>query len=105
MTSVPPIACSLDADEWLTRLAEIRAIGRDALLSVGPDGALRFRRDEATHTRLEAIIAAESLCCSFLSFNLQETADEMVLRISAPEDAEPLASDLVKAFAVGAKVA
>ena len=51
------------------------------------------------------MIAAESLCCSFLSFNLQETADEMVLRISGPEDAKPLASDLVNAFAGDTKAA
>lgn len=99
MALVPPIACSLDADERLTRLAEIRAIGDDALLSEGPDGALRFRRDEATRARLETMIAAESRCCSFLSFDLQEAADELVLRISAPEGAEPLAADLVNAFA------
>lgn len=105
MTSTPPIACSLGADELPVRLAEIGTLGKDALLSVSPEGALRFRRDEATRARLEAIIAAESQCCSFLSFDLQETADELVLRITAPEGAEPLAADLVNAFAADTKAA
>lgn len=102
MTSVPPIACSLGADERSTRLDELSAMGKDALLSVSPGGALGFRRNDTTRERLEAIIAAESQCCPFLSFALHETADELVLSISAPEGAEPLAADLVNAFAARA---
>ena len=55
-----PIACSLSSDELPARLAELGAIGRDALLSVSPDGALRFRADPGIRARLEAVIAAES---------------------------------------------
>jgi hypothetical protein len=99
MTSDPQIACSLSADELPKRLAEIRAIGRDSLLAVSPEGALRFRADQATRARLEAVIAAESACCSFLDFDLRERNGELVLTIAAPEGAEPLAFDLVNAFA------
>ena len=100
-----PIACSLSNDELPERLAELEAIGRDALLSVSPDGALRFRADPAIRARLEAVIAAESRCCSFLNFDLREQAGELVLRIGAPEGAEPLAFDLVNAFAAGKEAA
>jgi MerR family copper efflux transcriptional regulator len=100
-----PIACSLDADELPKRLAELQAIGRDALLSVDPDGVLRFRADESIRARLEAIVAAESRCCPFLSFDLREQAGELLLWIRAPEDAEPLASDLAGAFAAEVEAA
>jgi hypothetical protein len=99
MTTDTPIACSLSADELPRRLAEIRAIGRDALLGVTPEAALRFRAGEPTRARLEAIIAAESQCCSFLRFELAERHGELVLSVTAPEGAEPIAQDLVNAFA------
>jgi hypothetical protein len=99
------IACSLSGDELPERLAELGAIGKDALLSVSPGGALRFRADAATRERLEAVIAAESRCCSFVSFDLGERAGELVLTIGAPEGAEPLAFDLVNAFAAGTEAA
>jgi hypothetical protein len=99
MTREPPIACSLSGDELPERLAEMRAIGRDALLSVSAEGVLRFRADEETRARLEAIIAAESSCCPFLSFDLREQAGALVLTIAAPDGAGSLAFDLVEAFA------
>ena len=105
MDTDAPIACSLSSDELPERLAELEAIGRDALLSVDPDGTLRFRADAATRERLEAVIAAESRCCAFLNFDLRDQANELVLRIGAPEGAEPLAFDLVEAFAAGKEAA
>jgi hypothetical protein len=102
MTTEPVIACSLSSDELPERLAEVRAIGRDALLSVSAEGVLRFRADDETRARLEAIIAAESRCCPFLTFELREQAGTLVLTIAAPDGAEPLAFDLVNAFAAEA---
>jgi MerR family copper efflux transcriptional regulator len=99
MTPGPPIACSLDADEREDRLRQIRAVGRDSLLSVSPEGSLRFRADEATRERVQDVIAAESHCCPFLDFDLREDGGELVLTVSAPDGAEPLALDLIGAFA------
>jgi hypothetical protein len=103
MTGDTPIACSLSAGELPARLAEIRVIGADALLGVDDAGALRFHNDDATRTRLEAIVAAESECCSFLVFDLRAEGDELELRVTAPEGGEALADDLVRAFAEGAR--
>jgi hypothetical protein len=103
MTGETPIACSLSAEELPARLAEIRAIGADALLAVDGPGALRFRNDEATLRRLEAIVAAEAECCSFLAFNLKSHGDELELHVTAPDGAEALADDLVQAFAEGTR--
>jgi hypothetical protein len=95
----PTIACSLGADELPKRLSEMRAIGEDSLQSVRPEGRLRFRADPGTRERLDDIIAAESTCCSFLSFELREHSGELMLTVTAPEGAEPLAPDIVNAFA------
>jgi hypothetical protein len=103
MTGETPIACSLSAGELPARLAEIQAIGADALLAVDGPGALRFRNDEPTRGRLEAIVAAESECCGFLAFELKAVGDELKLRITGPEGAEALADDLAQAFAEGAR--
>lgn len=105
MTPETPIACSLSAEELPARLAQMRAIGKDALLAVTPQGTLRFRADETTRERLDAIIAAESQCCSFLRFELAEDGGELLLSVTAPEGAEPLARDLVDAFAADTKAA
>jgi hypothetical protein len=104
MTDETPIACSLSAAELPRRLAQMAEIGSDALLSVGPDGTMRFRDEGATRERLEALAAAESECCSFLRFELGRGSGELSLSIHAPEGAEPLARELVDAFAAEAEV-
>jgi hypothetical protein len=90
-----PIACSLSGPELEERLEEISAAGRDAV-RVGDE--LHFPADAATRERLEAIIAAESRCCAFLSFELRESGEELALSISAPKEAEPIAAELLNAF-------
>jgi hypothetical protein len=59
---------------------------------------LRFPADRGTRERLDAIIAAESQCCPFLSFDLRQSGDELALRIDAPAEAKPIAAELVEAF-------
>ena len=105
MTPDSPIACSFNASELGARLDEIGAVGRDALLSAEGDGTMRFRADETTRERLEAIIAAEASCCSFLRFKLTDEGDTLALTITAPAGAEPVAHDLTAAFARQAEVA
>lgn len=105
MTGNTPIACSLSVDELPRRLAEMRTIGDDALLSVSPEGTMRFRADRPTRRRLETVIAAESDCCAFLRFELTEQSGELVLSVTAPDGAESLALELVGAFAADRKAA
>ena len=99
MTSEAPIACSLDLQERPARLAAIAALGRDALLGVDADGTLRFRNDAVIRARLDTIVAAESVCCAFLDFDLSESGAELRLAITAPEGAETAARELGAAFA------
>jgi hypothetical protein len=97
-----PIACSLGAGDLEMRLAEIQAIGSDALLgheSVEGIQRLRFRADAGVRVRLESIVAAEAACCPFLDLGLECDGDELILSIAAPADAESLAAGLAGAFA------
>lgn len=101
MDTHDPIVCSLDADELKQRLAEIRAVGADALgdvQSLPGQAVLRFAASQETRRHLEAIVAAEARCCAFLSFDLREEPGAIVMTISAPEGAEPVVRDLVGAF-------
>lgn len=94
-----PIACSLSAGEQAERLAEIGAIGKEALHGVAPNGVLRFRSDQATRQRLESVVVAESACCPFLTLELTEANDELLLSIAGPGEAEPLVRELIDAIA------
>jgi hypothetical protein len=100
-----PIACSLDAGDLETRQAELAAIGRRSLLSVGrADGApvvLAFKSDAETKAELERIVAAEAACCAFLELTIT-TGDSLQLTIDGPEDAGPIVDELVSAIASGA---
>ncbi len=101
------IACTLSDDELPQRLAEIRALGRDALVSVERDHAravLRFRPGRTVRQELERIVAAESRCCSFLDLDLTGEPPAAVLTIAAPAGAEPVMHELVEAFAAEAEM-
>ena len=95
------IACSLTAAEMPARLGEIAALGEAALLDVQVlDGhaTLRFAASNDTRSRLEAITAAESRCCGFMTFDLRDAGTELVLRIDAPDDAQLVLGELAAAF-------
>jgi hypothetical protein len=101
MTEGTPIACSLGASDLRQRLNEIAEVGADSLIERSADGArhlLRFRSDPDTRRRLDAIVAAEAKCCSFLGLSLAEEGGELVLSISASQDGQPLADELAAAF-------
>lgn len=96
-----PIACTLTAAEMPKRLAEMHAIGQSALLSsdlTPGEAVLRFAPDGTSQARLQAVIAAESHCCAFLAMTLTERDDAVVLRITAPDGAQPVLAELVEAF-------
>jgi hypothetical protein len=100
-----PVACTLSGAELGTRLADLAELGRDGLLSAEAEQSraqLRFRPDPALRPRLEAAVAAERQCCSFLELQLVHGPDATVLTIAAPPGGEPVLHELVAAFASGA---
>ena len=96
------ISCTLSPDDMPKRAAEIRALGREALLSVERSEAgatLRFRGDPVTRARVERIVAAESKCCAFIDFELSGSDDPLVLTLRTKAGAEPALHMLVDLFA------
>jgi len=67
------------------------ALGRDSLIGVesrAGRAVLRFRRDNETRRRLDELVAAESVCCSFLDLVVTERPGRLELAIGAPEGRE-----------------
>jgi hypothetical protein len=96
-----PIACSLTATDLTGRLAQMAELGRDALLDADVTerhATLRFAAGAGVRERVTAIVAAESECCGFLTMDVHEEPDAVVLTIDAPEGAEPMLHELADAF-------
>jgi hypothetical protein len=101
MPSELPIACSLKATQLSERLAEMSALGDAALVDARTKplhAELRFAAGDGIRERVEAILAAESQCCSFLSMGVSEEPGLVVLTVDAPEGAELVLAELVAAF-------
>jgi hypothetical protein len=96
-----PIACSLDATQLSERLGEMSALGDAALVDARTKplhAELRFAAGGGVRERVEAIITAESQCCSFLSMGVSEAPDLVLLTVDAPAGAELVLAELVAAF-------
>ncbi|HKG03799.1 MAG TPA: hypothetical protein VKB03_11495 [Conexibacter sp.] len=101
MTTFLPIACTLTGDELPARLAEIRALSRQALRSKTTSGVhavLSFDPAPDVRDRLAAIVAAESRCCAFLTMRLADEPDAITLTIDAPDNAGPVLDELLSSF-------
>jgi hypothetical protein len=55
--------------------------------------------------RVDAIVAAESHCCAFLTMQVSAESDTVVLSIEAPEGGELVLAELVDAFAADSAAA
>jgi hypothetical protein len=106
MTETDQVACSLDGRELKGRLAVARGVGDAALIaheSSARRHMLRFRDSPASLARLERIVEAERRCCSFLSLDLKQDGNALVLSIDAPPGAETTAAGLAAAFTGGSR--
>jgi hypothetical protein len=93
-------ACTLTPEDMPAHLAEMAALARSLQSSVTVDGraVLRFRPDDDTRARAAAFVATESACCSFLSIELLDEPDAVVLTVEGPAGAEPIVAELVAAL-------
>ena len=101
MSTELPIACSLTAAELGPRVDEMRALGDAALVDVETEPAratLRFAAARGVRERVDAVVAAESECCAFLTMRVDEDPDRVVLTIEAPAGAELVLEEMVAAF-------
>jgi hypothetical protein len=96
-----PIACTLTADELPARRHQIRSLGKDGLLSVEHDmgrATFRFRSGAQMRRRIDEIVEAESRCCAFLDFRVEEAGGATLLTISAPAGGEPALGEFAALF-------
>ena len=92
-----PIACTLSPEARFARRATIVQLATDALVArERTDTGLRVRFSSTpdVEQRTRALIAAESECCPFLTFDLQHEADELVLTVAGPPEAGPIIDEL-----------
>jgi len=96
-----PIACTLGAVDYRERLAEIAKLARDALRSYERDSlVLRLRYDVASADRVKEMVRREQECCAFLIFELREEDADILVTISAPEEARVAAEAMFDQFIV-----
>ena len=85
------IACSLPADDLQRRLREWSELGSEALITENTEGNVKttvWRRRGDVAVRLKSLVDAERRCCSFLGFDLEESEDEITMKITFPPGAE-----------------
>jgi hypothetical protein len=96
MATEIPIACTLSATDYRTRLAEIAALSREALRRVERRGlTLELRYAPEAAERVRRLVEQERTCCAFLQFDLHEGADEVRLLVTAPPAAADAVPDLL----------
>lgn len=88
-----PIACTLTTDQARDRTGLIAQLRADAMLEQLPiDGGLRtrFRDEPEIEQRVRELVAAEQVCCSFMTFDMRRHDDALVLDITGSVDAQPV---------------
>ena len=101
MDETAPIACSLAADDYQVRLAEIEEVGRSGLLrkeETAEGAILTFRDSPGLEGEIGSIVAAEAACCPSLSLDLARRGNTLILRITGPDEALPVVRDLIEHF-------
>lgn len=81
-------SCSLDQSALSTRLAAWRRVAAQGrTVEVGENRVVAaYPRRKAILDDLQALVAAEAECCSFLTFTIEERGDEIVSELSYPSD-------------------
>jgi len=88
-----PLACTLDTGDQQALLARWRELKHDSLISESRDGlALTsvWQRRGDVPERLKALVEAERVCCTFLSFEVEELDQVIRVRTVFPAGTEAL---------------
>jgi hypothetical protein len=87
------IACTLNPAQLRDRVAAIDSLASDALLGqdeIAGGVRSRFRRTPDVEARVRELVAAESSCCRFLSFDVSRGDGELWLEITGSPEARPV---------------
>jgi hypothetical protein len=85
-----PVACTLGLDDGAGRIGDWRRFGQAfGLGRIGGLGevTIRFRLAPGVEGELERLVAAERVCCPFLSWKITSTPTEWRLVISGEDEA------------------
>ena len=102
LAPTPPIACTLNADEYAERTAWTAALNRSSLRSHRHHDlvlVLEYAPEAAPQVR--DLVEREQQCCAFLAYHVDESAHGMRLRIEAPAEALDAAETLFAPFLAG----
>jgi hypothetical protein len=98
-TNSQPILCTLTDSGLEERIAWIAQLARDALRGHERDDlTLHLRYAPTAADRVREMVREEQVCCGFLTFDLRERPDELLLTIKAPEEARGIAGELFMHF-------
>jgi hypothetical protein len=89
VTTLPLIACSLDATGQKQRLADWSSLLAVATRREETTVGVRysFVAGDDLESRLRTLVAAEKACCAFLDFNVVRTGNEIEMAVTAPRGA------------------
>jgi hypothetical protein len=94
-----PVACTLGAGDGAHRMQRWEALslkGRPSARRCGHQLVVAYRAEPGVREELEALVAAERQCCSFVAWDVSQKADRVVLRVAAdpgrPDDVAGIAA-------------
>ena len=95
----PPIACMLGAGDFKARLADITAMNARSLRSAKRDGlSLRLVYAKGAREDVQEMVKKEKACCAFLTFDIKERLTDILLTVTAPEEAREASETLFDQF-------
>lgn len=90
-----PVACSLDADGYDTRIARWAEQLGDAVRRPVAGGGVAVRLPADRIAAVAELVLAEQACCPFLMFRLEVTGSHLDLTVRAPAGAGVVVDDLL----------
>lgn len=94
-----PIACTLAGAAHADRVAWIARLNQDGLRTWQRGFAsLELLYTAGVRERVRELVRAESECCAFLAFAVDESADAVRLTIAVPDQARDMADELLEPF-------
>lgn len=97
--AVLPVACVLDRGDGEARMARWQRLaehGAPSACRSGHELEVRYQAGPGVRAELEALVAAEAECCSFVTWTVVQDGDEAVLQVVAderrPDDVAPIAA-------------
>lgn len=105
-----PVACTLGADNGPERLRRWQRLHQTATPTARlADGILEVRYPPGPEVlaELQTLVAAERVCCAFVSWAVVEEGGRPVLRVTAPagspEDVEPISALFTATMVTGTR--